>query len=147
MNWELREAVEYYRGQGAPEDQTAIVSLLREVQKENGDALTELILQEISERLPVQKSILYALVRRIPDLRLSEYHILEICGGPNCSKRAALVAFAEKNLPPNIRLKVVPCMRLCGGGPNLRFDGIRYHQADESLLKKLLSGAKNAHEM
>lgn len=139
MNWNPQEAVEYYRRQGAPSDQAALLSLLREAQQENGGSLTEALLQEIAELLPVQKSILYALIRRIPSLRLSNCHILELCGGPNCSKRAALAAFAEKNLPQNVRLKIVPCMRLCGKGPNLRFDGMLYHQADEALLQKLLS--------
>ena len=142
MSWDLQEAVEYYRSQGAPSDQTALLSLLREAQQENSGSLTEALLQGITELLPVQKSILYALIRRISDLRLSDCHTLELCGGPNCSKRAALAAFAEKNLPENVRLKIVPCMRLCGKGPNLRFDGILYHQADEALLRKLIRSAE-----
>ena len=34
MDWNLQEAVAYYRTQGAPGDQTALVSLLSEVQRE-----------------------------------------------------------------------------------------------------------------
>jgi hypothetical protein len=29
-------------------------------------------------------------------------------------------------------------MRLCGKGPNIRWDGTLYHGADEALLKMLL---------
>jgi hypothetical protein len=31
-------------------------------------------------------------------------------------------------------------MRLCGKGPNLRWDGTLHHKADEALLRKLLGG-------
>ena len=36
MLWNLQEAIEYYRKQGAPADQGALISLLREIQRENG---------------------------------------------------------------------------------------------------------------
>ena len=35
MNWNLEEAVTYYRKQGAPSDQTAVTALLREAQAEH----------------------------------------------------------------------------------------------------------------
>ena len=36
MAWNLEEAITYYQQHGAPSDQHAIISLLREVQQENG---------------------------------------------------------------------------------------------------------------
>ena len=68
--------------------------------------------------------------------------MLELCGGPNCSKRAALAAFVEKTWgakPKGFSVKYVPCMRLCAKGPNIRWDGKVYHKADEALLRELIS--------
>ena len=36
MEWNLDEALDYYHRQGAPGDQNALISLLKEIQKENG---------------------------------------------------------------------------------------------------------------
>ena len=40
----------------------------------------------------------------------------------------------------NISVSFVPCMRLCGKGPNIRWDGKIYHQADEALIRSLVEG-------
>ena len=45
MAWELREAVSYYQKQGAPGDQSALLSLLREVQEEFGCIPKHLLLE------------------------------------------------------------------------------------------------------
>lgn len=142
MDWDLKEAVEYYKRQGAPEDQAALIFLLREAQQVSGGALPEGLITQLAQHLGVRESLLLALVRRIPDLRLARGHTLEICGGPNCSKRAALTALAETHCGENVTLKTVPCMRLCGKGPNLRWDGTLYHQADGKLLRELLKSAE-----
>ena len=47
---------------------------------------------------------------------------------------------AQKLCTEKVELKFVPCMRMCAKGPNLKFDGKLYHQADEALLEKLLNG-------
>ena len=39
MSWTLEEAVAYYKKQGAPQDQTALINLLREIQTESGGAI------------------------------------------------------------------------------------------------------------
>ena len=139
MNWNLPEALDYYKRQGAPADQNALVSLLKEVQQENG-SIPRGMLAEIAAFYGTKEALLLALIRRIPRLQLSDSHILELCAGPNCGKAAALAACAEKLCKenPGITLKFVPCMRLCAKGPNLKFDGQLYHKADEALLKKLL---------
>ena len=38
----------------------------------------------------------------------------------------------------DVTLKTIPCQRMCGKGPNIRFDGKLYHKADEALLRQLL---------
>ena len=139
--WSLEEAVSYYKKQGAPSDQSALVSLLREVQQENGGAVPKSALPAMAEGLGVKESYLMAVIRRIPSLRLSDMHTLELCAGPNCGKHAALAASAEKLCKgKNITLKFTPCMRLCGKGPNLKWDGKLYHKADEALLRSLTEG-------
>jgi len=138
MDWNLEEAIGYYRKQGAPRDQNALVNLLREIQQETGRSIPKRMLGPIAEAYGVKESLLLALIRRYPSLRLGDTHTLELCAGPNCGKHAALAAAAEKLREKGITVKFVPCMRLCGKGPNLKWDGTLYHQADEALLKKLL---------
>ena len=95
MAWNLQEAVDYYRRQGAPGDQNALVNLLREIQAEHG-GIPAYLLPDLAEKLDTKESLLLALIRRIPRLRLADTHCLEICAGPNCPKRADLAAAAEK---------------------------------------------------
>ena len=137
--WELREALAYYKRQGAPGDQSALFSLLREIQEEKG-SIPMGMLPEIGEALGVKESFLLALIRRQPRLRLTDSHTLELCAGPNCGKHAELAALAEKLCAgrSDVKLKFVPCLRQCGKGPNLKWDGQLHNRADEDLLKKLL---------
>ena len=139
MSWNLQEALEYYRRQGAPKDQNALKGLLREIQKEYGGIPVEL-LDPIAQAYDIRGSLLVALIRRIPGLQVAYTHTLEVCGGPNCGKHRALWELAEHLCKgrTDITLKQVPCMRLCGKGPNLRWDGEVYHTADEKLLRKLI---------
>ena len=138
MEWNFQEALAHYKSIGAPAAQQALIALLREVQTENGGALTRADLGRIADDYKIKDAILLALIRRIPSLRLSDTHILELCAGPNCGKHTELAACAEKlRKEKGFELKFVPCMRLCGKGPNIRWDGTLYHKADEALLKKL----------
>lgn len=139
MAWNLREAVDYYKKQGAPGDQLALTGLLREVQEEFG-GIPGGLLPELGALLGVKESFLLALIRRQPRLRLTDAHTLELCAGPNCGKRAELAALAEKLCAgrTDVKLKFGPCMRQCGKGPNLKWDGQLYNRADAELLHKLL---------
>ena len=137
MTWNLEEAIRYYQGQGAPGDQNALVNLLKEVQSESGGSVPASALDVIAHKYAVKRSFLEAVIRRIPSLRLGETHCLEICGGPNCSRRGSLAAFAQSLASADVTVKMVPCMRMCGKGPNIRWDGEMYHQADEALLMRL----------
>ena len=135
---DLEEALAYYKKLGAPADQNALIGLLGEVQDAFGGIPSHL-LPELAEKLGTKQGVLLALIRRIPRLRLADLHTLEICAGPNCPKRRNLAEIAEKLCKGStVQLKFVPCMRQCGKGPNIRFDGTLYNGADEALLKKLL---------
>lgn len=136
---ELLPIVEHYRRQGAPADQTALVALLREVQQEAGGAIPKEILPQLAAALGTKESFLLAIIGRMPSLRLSQGAVLELCAGPNCGKAAALAACAEKLCAQRgVTLRYSGCMRLCGKGPNIKYNGTLYHRADEKLLRQLL---------
>ena len=136
MDWNLTEAMEYYASQGAPGEQGALVALLREVQRECGGIPGEAVGQ-IARGYGVKEGLLLALIKRIPSLHLREARCLELCAGPNCGKEASLRAYIQSRYP-DITIKAVPCMRLCGKGPNLRWKGSLYHKANRALIDKLL---------
>ena len=137
MEWNLTEAIAYYKSQGAPGDQQALIGLLREINQEYNGIPAGSITQ-ITDAYAIKEGILLALIKRIPSLRLAQGHLLELCAGPNCSKCTALAACAEKLAAEGkCVLKYVPCMRLCGKGPNIRWDGKLFHKADEKLLREL----------
>lgn len=143
MAWNLDEALAYYKKQGAPGDQTALVGLLREIGQENGGSIPTFLLAQAAEALGVKESYLLAVVKRIPSLRLADVHCLELCAGPNCGKHTDLLAFAEelsKRSGGKLKVKTVPCMRLCGKGPNIRWDGALHHRATKELLQTLAKG-------
>ena len=137
MAWNPEEAAAYYKKQGAPRDQTALTALLREAQTENGGSIPAYLVRELADYLEVKESLLLALIRRLPSLRLSDTHLLEVCAGRNCGKSRALADAAEKLRSSKITVRFVPCMRRCGKGPNIRFDGVNYSGADEALLREL----------
>lgn len=142
MSWNLEEAVSYYEKQGAPKDQTALIGLLKEVQRESGGSIPRSALNAITDAYEIKESFLLALIKRIPSLRLGDTHCLELCAGKNCGKHRALAQCAE-GLSRNwgFTVKLVPCMRMCGKGPNIRWDGRLYHGATEALLRELTKGA------
>jgi len=138
---DLEEAIAYYKKQGAPADQSALVGLLREAQQENGGSIPIGVLPQLAEGLGSKESYLVAVIKRIPSLRLSDTHELVLCAGPNCSKRGALAAFVEKTYghnPKKFTVKYGPCMRMCGKGPNIKWDGKTYNGADEALIRSLI---------
>ena len=137
----IREIAEFYKQQGAPGDQTALVSMLRQLQQEFDGSIPMAAVTETAEYLNVKETFLLAIIKRIPSLRLADTHLLELCSGPNCSKRAELAKFVEQTYgtkPKAFALKYVQCMRQCGKGPNLKWDGTLYTGADEALIRKLV---------
>ena len=134
----MKEMLDYYRRQGAPGDQTALVNLLKELQQTYG-AVPKWAVTEIAESYKIKESFLLAIVKRIPSLRLQDTHLLQLCAGPNCGKHTQLAAEAEKLCKlKGVELKYMGCQRMCGKGPNIRFDGKLYHKATVELLQELL---------
>lgn len=144
MAWNLDEALSYYKKQGAPRDQTALVSLLREIQQENSGSIPLYMLKILADSMEIKETFLQAVIKRIPSLRLGDTHCLELCAGPNCGKHVKLAEYAENLQKSNgkFTLKFVPCMRMCGKGPNLKWDGKLYHRADEALIQQLVKETK-----
>jgi len=142
MDWNLKEALTYYGQQGAPSDQTALTALLREIQQEHGGSIPAGLLPDVAAHYNIKESYLLAVIKRIPSLKLSaQKPVLELCAGPNCPKRANLAGFVEKTYGKNpelFTLRYTGCMRMCGKGPNLRWNGQIYHQADEKLIRRLV---------
>ena len=137
----MDEIIEYYRRQGAPGDQQAVIALLRELQTLYGGSIPKWVPETVAEKLGTKPGLLLALIRRIPSLRLGEGHLMELCAGPNCGKHAHLLKLAEELAKgrTDVTVKTIPCQRLCGKGPNLRYDGTLHHKADEALIRKLLT--------
>lgn len=140
MEWNLEEALAFYKKQGAPGDQTACLNFLKEVQKEQG-AIPGWMITRAAEAWNTKAGLLLALVRRIPSLRLADSHLLEVCAGPNCGKRTEIADFVEKTYgrePKGFTFRFCGCMRQCAKGPNIRWDGKVYHGATVELVKRLI---------
>lgn len=139
MDWNFEEALSHYRSQGAPGDQTAVVNFLKEVQSQNG-CIPKWMLTRAAEMWGCKESLFLAFIRRLPSLRLEDCHTLELCGGVNCSRREGLADFAQTLCrQKGIEFRLVPCMRQCGKGPNLRLDGKLYSGITRKELEKLLN--------
>ena len=144
MDWDLKEALRYYQNQGAPRDQSALTDLLREIQQKYNGRIPCHMPGVIADAYQIKETFLLAIISRLPSLRLENSHCLELCAGANCTKHAELAAYAEKchaDSGKKFILKFTPCMRMCGKGPNLKWDGVLYPHADQALLKKLLQDA------
>ena len=138
----MEEMLSYYQKQGAPGDQTALVNMLKELQQTYG-AVPLWAVRQAAEYFRVKESFLLAIIKRLPSLRLENTHLLELCAGPNCGKHVRLAATAEKLCKlKGITFKYMGCQRMCGKGPNIKFDGKLYHKATEELLKELLEEAQ-----
>ena len=144
MNWTLEEALAYYKRMGAPGDQNALIQLLKEIQEHMGCVPGPMV-TAAAEFYGIKEALLLALIRRVKTLRLGAGDLLEVCAGPNCGKSAHLAALAEtlaKESGGKLTVRFTPCMRLCGKGPNIRWNGQLHHRADESLLRRLAGSEK-----
>ena len=136
MEWNMAEALEYYKKMGAPGDQSALIGLLKEVQKAGKGSISRYEVAQICGFYGIKEGLILTLIKRIPSLRLGEGHLLEICAGPNCGRHRALAEYADK-LAGNITVKYVPCLRMCGKGPNVRLDGKLYHGMTVERLREI----------
>jgi len=149
MNAEtIREIVEYYRNQGAPQDQQMLIALLREMQESGGGVLAQAVIEEIAGMLGMKPTMLYALIRRVPSLRMDNAaHRLEICG--TCRAGARLRDEIERTYavksggccePAGFSYHVTPCMKNCKNGPSIKWDGALHSHADMELVRALIGG-------
>ena len=147
---ELLTLIDYYRTQGAPGDQQMLVALLREVQEAEGGILSQNAKAMITEAYGLKSSVLQVIFRRVPGLRTQDApHQLEICG--SCRAGVALRVWLEDTYQVKsgdisqiggFFYRIVGCMKQCGRGPALRWDGTLYTQADKALVQKLITGAQ-----
>ena len=79
-----------------------------------------------------------AIIKRFPSLRLQNTHLLELCAGTNCSRAADLAVYAESLRSDSLTVKFVGCMRMCGKGTNIRYDGVLYHNVNKQLLDHII---------
>lgn len=145
---EIRNLIDYYRTQGAPQDQQMLLALLREVQAADGGTLTQCSLTQIAEAYSLKDSMLKALIRRMPSLHLKDVpHRLEVCG--TCEKNRALMEYIEKNFgvrngsscaQNGFSYHITGCMKNCRQGPSIRWDGVLHSRADAALLEQLIKG-------
>ena len=62
MHDSLKQIISFYRSLGAPGDQNALISLLKEVQQEQGGAVTMEAVSLIAEALNTRESLILALI-------------------------------------------------------------------------------------
>lgn len=142
---EFQEMMDYYRTQGAPGDQQMLIALLREMQEACGGVLTGTALRAAAEAYGLKESMLTALIRRIPSLRMEAApHRLEMCG--TCPRGRELRAWVENTFGlksgdvwerGGFSYHVTPCMKNCKNGPSLKWDGELYSQATVELIRQL----------
>ena len=143
---ELREMIEYYRAQGAPQDQQMLIALLREAQEMLSGALDYDTLEAIAAQYGMKSAVLRVLIARVPDLKTQDVrHRLEVCG--SCRAGAGLRSFIERtygvksggmNREAGFAYRVTPCMKNCKNGPSVKWDGKLYGHADETLIRSLI---------
>ena len=145
----LREITAYYRAQGAPRDQTALIACLREAQTACGGTLTGDDQQTVAQVLGVGTGYLQAVAKRIPDLRLGGgAHTLTVCGGAACQGRgAALRRYLEDELGARDgqtflngtwMYRKTGCMHACRTAPNVKIDGKPVENITLAGLKRRL---------
>lgn len=147
---EIREMIEYYRGQGAPQDQQMLIALLREAQESDGGMLSPDTMDAIERAYGLKNTMLQAIVRLVPDLRMENAaHRLEVCS--TCRAGAKLRADIEQtygvrsggsSVKGGFVYRVTPCMKNCKNGPSIRWDGVLHSHADMKLIRGLVEGRR-----
>ena len=140
--WDIDEAIACYRDQGAPDDQQMLIALLREIQQETGP-LTQDILSKVENAFELNASMLPALIRRVPSLRMDTHpHRLELC--QNCGRKLAVWVESEYGVKPGcacdrggFTFHLTGCMKNCKASPSMKWDGVLYLRATEDMIRTL----------
>ena len=146
---ELKEIIKAYRDRGAARDQNELIQLLREVQTLFGGVIPQKALERTAEKLELKMTFIDALLKRYPSIRTEDApHTLSVCGGKNCARQAALSDFVERTYgvqaggtaEAGFRYKAAGCMKKCGTGPCVKWDGDIHTGMTEEKLRKLIEG-------
>lgn len=146
----LKEIVAFYRERGAARDQNELVQLCRGVQELFGGVIPHQALEIIADQLGLKQTFLDAVLKRYPTIRTAEApHVLAVCSGKQCGK-SDLASFVEQTYcvqagetaDAGFRYKAAGCMKQCGKGPCVKWDGEVYTGMTEAKLRDLISGKK-----
>ena len=148
---ELQEIIEAYRARGAARDQNELVQLLREAQALYGGVLPQTALDDIAAALGLKRTFLDAVLKRYPSIKTeAARHTLAVCCGKNCAKRDALADFVreEYGVQPGgvakagFRFQAAGCMKNCGKGPCVKWDGEIHTGMTAEKLRQFIAGQK-----
>ena len=145
----MQEIIETYSARGAARDQNELVQLMREAQALYGGVLPQTALDGIAAALDLKRTFLDAVLRRYPCMRAdAARHTLAGCWGKNCAKRDALADFdrQEYSVQPGgvakagVRFQAAGCMKNCGKGPCVKWDGEIHTGMTAEKLRQLIEG-------
>nr|WP_297175585.1 NAD(P)H-dependent oxidoreductase subunit E [uncultured Agathobaculum sp.] len=145
---ELDELMEVYRSRGVARDQNELVQMLREAQMLCGGVIPQKALEEIAQKLEIKMTFIDAVLKRYASIKVSSArHLLTICGDRKCIKGAQLADFIEREYcvrPGGIsqagfRYRVAGCMKACGKGPCIKWDGKLYTDMTVDRLRHIVS--------
>ena len=145
-NEELAEIIAFYRG--ASRDQNELVQLLREAQALYGGVLPQQAIEQAAQTLGLKMTFLEAVLKRYPSIKTERArHTLALCGGKTCAG-ARLAAFAQQTYgvqPGGIaaagfRYQIAGCMKQCGEGPCVKWDGALHTGMTPEKLRRLIDG-------
>ena len=88
--WNLEEAISYYKRQGAPGDQNALIALLREIQSENG-GIPKYMLGQIAAMYQIKEGVLLVLILGLAVLIVMGYR-WNVCRGCGSIGMALMVS-------------------------------------------------------
>ena len=144
---ELDELMEAYRSRGAARDQNELVQMLREAQTLCGGVIPQKALEQIAQALEIKMTFIDAVLKRYTSIKVSSaQHLLTICGARKCIKGAQLADFIEREYrvrPGGIsragfRYRVAGCMKACGKGPCIKWDGELYTNMTIDRLRHMV---------
>ena len=150
MEQQLREIMNYYKGQPNPQEQENIVELLREVQELMG-CIPNDVQETIAAEFDVKTSMIATIIKLYPSLKASNYkHRIIACTGARCeAKDGAMILNAiRKTLgiekdglskDGQFYLTTQNCLKRCKTSPNFYVDGTLYSNAKECDVESILS--------
>ena len=75
MQWNFEEAIVYYKKLGAPKDQSALISLLKEIQQEHGNSIPGYMVKWIAEAYEIKESFLFAIPFPLESVKVATTYV------------------------------------------------------------------------